>query len=605
MRVKSTATGRLGAVDRAPQHLSMFAKCLIRISVMPFVLVWVLWAQADDVRARMAEFLRYTGIENPAPGDVAHMAELWARAQQPGLAREERRLAFRDMYMLYNRLQGSDLSARPQVLDGLTQFVTTTFEGGGRMDLALPEPRGKPAGNYLHVETRGRGPAPLLLISDLGIDGRKLYDSFAQRQEGAYRMHIVTLPYAGGARPLPWPEKLDYAGHPWVTQIERELLALLDQPRMKGITVVGTAAGGYFAARLALLRPKQVRSVVLVNALVHTSMRAPGEPDAPATLAQRLLRVKSVAPTPQLIPIAPVPPPEELRRLITDPHSTHPTARNWFGFAVKDTAVSRPWTFEALSGGFLVPSLEYTWELTSTDLTAQMKELAVPLLVMGSWHDEGSPVTNIPTISQWEEMKLLYPSIPLTVAAFADTRHYICADAPEEFDRALADFLAGRPVNGKTSYSLPRASPRASVMEAVGGAELQISYGRPAVKGRKIWGALVPNGRVWRDGANEATGFTFNRDVTIEGHALSAGSYTFFVIPGDAEWTLILNRVPRQWGAFDYNPEFDAFRFAVKPEETPHEEYLRYTMQPAASGAAVVTLAWEKRAVRFRIDVSP
>ena len=87
-------------------------------------------------------------------------------------------------------------------------------------------------------------------------------------------MHIVTLPYAGDARPLPWPEKLDYAARPWLSQIERELLAMLDQPRMKGVTVVGTSAGGYFAARLALLRPKQVRAAVLVNALVNTSMRA-------------------------------------------------------------------------------------------------------------------------------------------------------------------------------------------------------------------------------------------------------------------------------------------------------------------------------------------
>jgi hypothetical protein len=68
------------------------------------------------------------------------------------------------------------------------------------------------------------------------------------------------------------------------------------------------------------------------------------------------------------------------------------------GFAVKDTTVSRAWTFEALSGGFLVPSLEYGWELTSTDLTGQMKELTVPMLAMGSWHDEGSPTTNVPNI---------------------------------------------------------------------------------------------------------------------------------------------------------------------------------------------------------------
>src|SRR5207249_9005105 len=139
----------------------------------------------------------------------------------------------------------------------------------------------------------------------------------------------------------------------------------------------------------ALLRPKQVRAAVLVNALVNTSQRSFGDPDAPATPAERLARVKTVAPTPQLFPAAPVPPPEELRRLIADPNSTHPTARNWMAFAVKDTAVSSAWTFEALSGGFFVPSLEYRWELAATDLTGQMKDLAVPMLAMGSWHDEG------------------------------------------------------------------------------------------------------------------------------------------------------------------------------------------------------------------------
>ena len=246
-------------------------------------------------------------------------------------------------------------------------------------------------------------------------------------------------------------------------------------------------------------------------------------------------------------------------------------------FAVKDMAVSRAWTLEALSGGFFIPSLEYGWELTSTDLTEQMKALAVPVLAMGSWHDEGSPAPNAPSISQWEEMKLLYPAIPLTVVAFDDTRAYISADAPEAFDRALADFIAGRPVHGKTG-SQPAAHQPARVGHAGGGgAEMDIAYGRPAVKGRKIWGELVPNGRVWRAGANEATTFTFNREVSIDGHALTAGTYTFFAIPGDAEWTLIFNRVPRQWGAFDYNPAFDALRVTVRPTDAPHEEYLRYT----------------------------
>ncbi len=238
MRVNSTATGRLGGVDRAPQQPSMFAKYLIRISVMPFVLVLVLWAQADGVPARMAALLRYTGVENPAPGDVAHLADLWSKIQQPGLATDERRLTFREMYLLAAKLQGRDLTASPKTLDGLARFATTIFEAGGRLDLTLPEPRGKLVGNYLHMESMGNGPTPLLLISDLGTDGRKLYRSFIKRQASAYTMHVVTLPYAGSARPLPWPEKLDNAARPWLTQIENELLALVDQPRMKGATVV-------------------------------------------------------------------------------------------------------------------------------------------------------------------------------------------------------------------------------------------------------------------------------------------------------------------------------------------------------------------------------
>lgn len=561
-------------------------------------------AQPDGLQARMTAVLRYAGVPNPPPDVVARMTELWTRAQQSGLAREERRLAWRDMYLTYTKLKGVDFTASPQSVEGLTQFVMSIVDGGGRMDLTLPEPRGRPTGRYLHVETRGRGPVPLLLISDVGVDGRKLYDSFAERQGAAYTMHIVTLPYAGAARPLPWSETLDHAARPWLSHIEGELMALLDQPRMKGVTVIGTSAGGYFAARLALARPRQIRAVVLVNALVKTALRARSDPDMPAIAAERLERVKTAAPGPQLFPIAPVPPADELKRLIADPGSTHPTARNWMAFAVKDPAVSRAWTYEALSGGFFVPSQAYQWELTSTDLTEQMRTLAVPLLAMGSWHDEESPLGIFSAVPQWEEMKLLYPAIPLTIAAFDGPRSYISADSPEVFDRALVDFLAGRPVQATMGMTVPRRIPSTTVRHAVGGTDIEITHGQPAVGGRNVWGSLVPNGRVWRAGANEATRFTFSRAVTIDGHSLAAGTYTFFAIPGDGHWTLIFNRVPRQWGASDYNPAFDALRVTVKPADAAHEESLRYTIQSAGPAAALVTLTWEKRAVTFRIEVS-
>ncbi len=561
-------------------------------------------AQETDLKTRMAEVLRYTGLENLVPEDVARMVELWTRAQQSGISSDERRTALRDMFTLYAKLHGQDPSSRPGGMEGLARFATTTLEAGGRMDLTLPEPRGTPTGQYLHVDVRGNGPVPLVLIPDLGVDGGKLYGPFAERNAGAYTMYIVTLPWAGAARPLPWPEKLDYAARPWLGQIERELLALIDQPKLKGAVVLGTTSGGYFAARLALLRPQKIRAAVVVDALVNATMRSATNPDAPASPAERAMRLKAVLPTPQLFPYAPVPPADELRRLIDDPGSMHPTARNWWTYAVKDVSASRTLTFAALSSGFFLPGFEYRWELFTTDLTEELKHLSVPLLAMGAIHDEGSPAQSPPSLSGWEEIKLLNPQAPLTVVAFEDSRSYISVEYPREFDRALADFLAGRPVQGRTGTSLPRTSPRASVMENVGGGEVRIAYGRPAVKERKIWGELLPYGRVWRAGANEATTMTFSQDVQIEGHALPAGTYTFFVIPGETEWTAIFNRVPRQWGAFDYNPAFDALRFTVKPAESPNAEYVTYSIEPDGKNGGVIGLAWEKKRISFRVETA-
>jgi pimeloyl-ACP methyl ester carboxylesterase len=549
----------------------------------------------------MEAVLRWTGLEQPAPADVARMADLWTRAQQPGITPEARRQAFRDLYAEYGRLHGQPMSG--PALEGFARFVESTFSGGGRMDLTLPEPRGEPSGDYLHVETRGRGPVRLLLISDLGVDGRRLYESFAQRRADAYTMEIVTLPFAGAARPLPWPSTLQRGTHPWLDRIERELVARIDRSPLSGITVVGTAAGGYFAARLALLRPKRIRSVVLVNALVNTPMRASEDPDAPVTYADRINRVKTFPPVPQLFPVAPLPPLAELSRLVSDPASTHPTARNWMAFAVKDPAVSRGWTIDALSSGFFVPSLQFTSELNATDLTDQLGALTIPMLAIGSWHDEGAPAAAVPSISQWEAMKLRYPRIPLTVVAFADTRTYASADAPDAFDDALADFVAGRTVRDKRDHVLPRTAPRAAVSQAIGAAEVAITYSRPEARGRKVWGELVPFGRVWRAGENEATTFTVNRSVAIDGHPLAAGTYTLFVIPGGDDWTLILNRVPRQWGAVDYDRTFDALRVTVHPVDAAEQESLRYTIEPAGADAAIVTLAWAGRAITFRVEV--
>ena len=141
------------------------------------------------------------------------------------------------------------------------------------------------------------------------------------------------------------------------------------------------------------------------------------------------------------------------------------------------------------------------------------------------------------------------------------------------------------------------ASPRDSVSGKIGKANISINYGSPSVKGRVIWGNLVPYGKVWRAGANEATTFTCDQSITVEGKTLPAGSYGFFVIPTENEWTIIFNKTANQWGAYEYKEKADALRVMVKSKKSSTmNERLLYKV--TASG---ISLLWENLEVPVSI----
>jgi hypothetical protein len=151
--------------------------------------------------------------------------------------------------------------------------------------------------------------------------------------------------------------------------------------------------------------------------------------------------------------------------------------------------------------------------------------------------------------------------------------------------------------------AFPRISEGASVSQVIGISEVTVSYHRPGVKGRIIWGGLVPYNTVWRSGANEATTVTFSDNVEIEGRKLSAGTYGFFTIPGEKEWTIIFNSQPKQWGAFNYDSTKDVLRFTVTPEAAPFQEWMSYSFTDLTMNSARFVLSWEKLAIGFTIKV--
>ena len=120
-----------------------------------------------------------------------------------------------------------------------------------------------------------------------------------------------------------------------------------------------------------------------------------------------------------------------------------------------------------------------------------------------------------------------------------------------------------------------RVSPPVTASGNVNGVNITMDYSSPAVKGRKIWGDLVPYGKVWRAGANEATLITIDKDVQVEGKALPAGKYSLYAIPGETEWIIIINSATGQWGintgdgTTTEDPAKDVLRVTVKPENSP------------------------------------
>ena len=147
----------------------------------------------------------------------------------------------------------------------------------------------------------------------------------------------------------------------------------------------------------------------------------------------------------------------------------------------------------------------------------------------------------------------------------------------------------------------PRASPKASVTQIIGVCTVTVNYSRPSVRNRKIFGDLVPYGKVWRAGANEATTISFNYPIQIGGKQIPSGTYGLFMIPNEQEWTIILNKDWNQWGAYNYNEADDIVRVGVVPKNDGNIEMCIYSFVDVDKTKGVLRLQWENVKVDIEI----
>ncbi|MCX8524558.1 DUF2911 domain-containing protein [Chryseobacterium formosus] len=143
-------------------------------------------------------------------------------------------------------------------------------------------------------------------------------------------------------------------------------------------------------------------------------------------------------------------------------------------------------------------------------------------------------------------------------------------------------------------YSVPAASPRQKVEQQFSMSKVSVDYGRPGVKGRKIFGELVPYGQVWRAGANSSTKITFGQSVNFGGKVVAAGTYGLFIVPTEKEWKVILNKDFQQWGAYTYDPKQDVVDVMVPVNKlADKQEWFEITLNPTDENSGNLVIKWD------------
>lgn len=157
----------------------------------------------------------------------------------------------------------------------------------------------------------------------------------------------------------------------------------------------------------------------------------------------------------------------------------------------------------------------------------------------------------------------------------------------------LTAFLAVS-VSAYSQWNIPAASPRQSVEQQFSMSKISLDYGRPAVKGRKVFGELVPFGQVWRAGANSATKITFEQSIDFGGKVVPAGTYGVFVIPQEKEWKIILNKDANQWGAYSYDERLNIIDITVPTQKlTEVQEVFEIALNPKDENNVDMVFKWD------------
>jgi len=381
----------------------MFLFCLVNYSAFA----------ADPLRDYLQEQTRYWGVEKTmSTADLDMLVELKRKADLPGLNQEERTKAYTDLFHFVQKLRGIPEGRVPGAMAAMYWS-----DGASFMPPALPSAKPRQLGNF---KKRGSGKVPMILIPDIGSDW-SVFDSFMQRNQTQFTFYALTLPGFSGTNPPPRPERLDFGKMKWWNNAADAVLDLMAREKMDRPVILGHQAGAYIAMKLALQHPERIRGAIVLNGLLSAVI--PGMPQN-ATISERVSFVNRLAPA----ELFPYPTPEKYFQVMMQNAS-------WFcKNKERQEYIARLMTVGAARVWW-----NYFAELATTDLTAEIKNLKVPMLVLPSIHDHDSPgfESSRVTLDQWASLEPSKGSLPITIVRMEDCRAYATEDQPAKLDEVI------------------------------------------------------------------------------------------------------------------------------------------------------------------------
>ncbi len=535
-----------------------------------------------SVEKRLSDLLQYCALEVPEDS-----LREWTRLVQIGeseaAALPERNAAWeqflQSLYQSLGCLPSDHLN--PQVLSAWAPLLTYPYLHGRIFDLSQAKENKAPESI---LQFSGRGQRNLLLIPPLGFSNLP-FDVFKKRYEHQFRFWELAYPAAATA--YPYPEKAAYAEAAWLEEVEVQMANFIAQRPGEDLYIMALGNGLYTGLRLGLKFPTQVKGIISIDGQYRAELIDP-QRQLPATWEYRQQAAAHSFPLSMVIQFAPA--------LLAN------------NYALSQDPDKNQRYLADLNSQRVNSIFRYNQEFKAQDIRRSLANFQVPILSYISEQDDQSPLASNRSVWRtWQEWTLQFPDHPLSILPIPQSRSLFFIDQPDLFDSYFQRFMADPltkiapfPKQNKIRVEVP--SPAARVIQVLASTQLDLQYSRPLRRGRDIFGTLVPYGQLWRAGANAATRFETSNDVLIEGQLLPAGKYSLFFIPGKNQWELVFNKIAEQWGAFRYNPRYDALRLPLPVAELELPvEALTYSFEGFSGEKIDLVFRWERVEVRMEI----